>query len=161
LSADLSALPANERRHTLLDLVRTHTAAVLGHDNRAAVSPDQGFMAMGFDSLTALELANNLTSATGTRVPATLIFDHPTPAAAAEHLNAELTVAPPSLDTELTALEKALTALPAESRLRFADRLRSLAAQCTPPPEQSGTDVRSSSATELFDLLDRELSHPQ
>ncbi|HEX2133070.1 MAG TPA: type I polyketide synthase [Actinophytocola sp.] len=165
LAARLAALPDSERHHTLLDLVRTHTAAVLGHDDRAAVPPDQGFMAMGFDSLTALELANDLTSVTGTRVPATLIFDHPTPAAVAEHLNTELAETTPDttppLDTELAALEKALTAMPPESRDQVANRLRALAARFTEPPETSGTDARTSTATELFDLLDRELSHPQ
>ncbi|MGW3074086.1 SDR family NAD(P)-dependent oxidoreductase [Kitasatospora sp. NPDC001132] len=88
LAADsaLSALPAAERDRTLLELVRTEVAAVLRHESAAAISPTRAFTEIGFDSLAAVELRNRLNSATGLRLPATLVFDYPSPKTLAEHI---------------------------------------------------------------------------
>ena len=59
---------------------------MLAHPDPAALDPDRPFKDLGIDSLTALELRNTLTRQTGLALPATLIFDHPTPTAIAAHL---------------------------------------------------------------------------
>ncbi|MEU4626905.1 type I polyketide synthase, partial [Actinoplanes sp. NPDC023801] len=84
--ADFSGLTATDRRHALLELVRARTAAVLRHPDPGAIDVNRAFHDIGFDSLTAIELRNTLAAATGLRLPATLVFDHPTPAALADHL---------------------------------------------------------------------------
>ncbi|MFE0603977.1 type I polyketide synthase [Streptomyces sp. NPDC058871] len=86
----LAALGASEQRRLLLDLVRTHAAAVLGHPTVDAIRPGKAFQDMGFASLTAVELRNRLNTATGLRLPSTLIFDHPSSTALAEEIRAEL-----------------------------------------------------------------------
>ncbi|MEU6594753.1 type I polyketide synthase, partial [Streptomyces sp. NPDC046881] len=85
----LGATPGEQGR-ILLDLVREQAAVVLGHSGKGAFEADRTFRETGFDSLTAVELRHRLTTATGLKLPSTLVFDHPTPTALARHLGAEL-----------------------------------------------------------------------
>ncbi|GGU31720.1 type I polyketide synthase [Lentzea flava] len=91
LLAKLGGLPNAERVRIVVDVVRAEAAKVIGYANADAVGAEKEFRALGFDSLTAIELRNALALATGLTLPATLIFDYPTPLVLAEHLLAELT----------------------------------------------------------------------
>ncbi|MFB8413905.1 type I polyketide synthase [Streptomyces albidoflavus] len=90
LRAELAALSRTDGRALLLDLVRRHTAEVLGHGTGDLVDPRRPFRDLGFDSLTAVELRSALARATGLTLPATLAFDHPTPSDLVGFLHTEL-----------------------------------------------------------------------
>ncbi|WP_159060353.1 type I polyketide synthase, partial [Streptomyces griseoruber] len=102
LTRRLAALPAPEQRAAFEELVRAHAAVVLDHAGPQDVEPTRSFRELGFDSLTAVELRNALSAAVGRPLPATLVFDYPTPTALAEHLRASL--APATGSTPDTAL---------------------------------------------------------
>ncbi|MEU0296656.1 SDR family NAD(P)-dependent oxidoreductase, partial [Streptomyces microflavus] len=87
----IAELPRHEDRvRALTELVRAHAATVLRHPDADAVRSTKAFSALGFDSLTAVELRNRLAAATGLALPAAVLFDHPTPSALADRLLADL-----------------------------------------------------------------------
>ncbi|QVQ52473.1 SDR family NAD(P)-dependent oxidoreductase [Spiractinospora alimapuensis] len=95
LGERLAAMNGVDRDAHLLDLVRRNTAQVLGMGDAQAVPIDRPFKEMGFDSLTSVELRNRLGAATGTRLPATLLFDYPTPTAVRDFVRGELDLTDP------------------------------------------------------------------
>ncbi|GGV64800.1 polyketide synthase [Streptomyces longisporoflavus] len=86
----LAALDEKEQLSRVLDLVLAETATVLGHMNADGIRPKQRFSDLGFDSLTSVELRNQLASTTGCRLPATVVFDRPTPTELAAFLRTVL-----------------------------------------------------------------------
>jgi acyl transferase domain-containing protein/acyl carrier protein len=164
----LSPLPEAEQTRMLLDLVRSNAATVLGHRNGDTIKAAQEFQDVGFDSLTAVELRNRLTDATQLQLPATMVFDHPTPAALAGFLRHRLGLAnttpmSPVL-RELERLERALSAtgvLDGDVRAQLARRLRVLATAWSggagESADDNGLDLDTATDEEMFELIDHEL----
>ncbi|AGL16002.1 type I polyketide synthase [Actinoplanes sp. N902-109] len=163
LAGRLSGLSQSEQEHLLTGIVRAEAAVVLGHATPDAIPAEQTFKDLGIDSLTAVELRNGLNAATGLRLPATLVFDYPTPAAIAAHLRTALapegSATVPVLD-ELGRLEAAIrTGSAGESvREELTERLRRLLDAVTASAEKSRTereaDLGAATDDELFALVD-------
>ncbi|MEV4743883.1 type I polyketide synthase [Streptomyces sp. NPDC049555] len=169
LTERLAALSPAERGRALTDLVRAQVAQVLGHADPSGISAERPFQELGFDSLTAVELRNLLNKATGLRLPTTLVFDHPSPAALAAHLEGRLDIRPVSaadpvldgLDGLRAAIETA-AATGGDERERITVRLRELlaaaeaaggAAAAEEEPD-ADADLDEASDEELFALFD-------
>ncbi|GHE13875.1 type I polyketide synthase [Streptomyces alanosinicus] len=82
----LAALPRARRHRAVAELVTGQVAALLGYDRADLVGSDKPFKELGFDSLAAVNLRNRLGQETGLRLPATLVYDHPTSGALTRHL---------------------------------------------------------------------------
>ncbi|SHM83222.1 Phosphopantetheine attachment site [Actinacidiphila paucisporea] len=172
----LAALDAAGQLRLLVDLVRSSAAYVLGQSVDETVRATQTFKDVGFDSLTAVRMRNRLAEATGIRLTATLVFDHPTPTALATHLRDRLGLSAADSATEpsrelladlpeLDRLEASLAAAASTgagrgpAAARIAARLAALADRWTAAtvPEDADVDLDTASDDEIFQLLDNEL----
>ncbi|WP_318842922.1 SDR family NAD(P)-dependent oxidoreductase [Myceligenerans pegani] len=168
LADQLHDLEPEERGGHVLDLVLRQVTQVLGGVD---APPDRPFRDLGFDSLTAVDLRNRLAAAAGTALPATLVFDHPTPAALADRLM-ELVLPDTSPaergKAELDQLGDIIAGLGEdddELRSLLTVRLRTLLARLAEKPALPDWDgasdtaerIESASAAEIFDFIDNEL----
>ncbi|WP_443072132.1 type I polyketide synthase [Streptomyces sp. WMMC1477] len=169
LSRQLAGRSPDERLAFFHELVRDHVADVLARGSAHTVDTTREFADLGFDSLTAVELRNRLGGVTGLRLPATLVFDYPTPDALARHLNDRIRPDAdevPSGYAELDQLEAALSAtrIDSENRAGLVKRLQSLVWKLeNDTPEDAstgpgdGTSLDSATDDEMFDLINKEL----
>ncbi|WP_417790382.1 SDR family NAD(P)-dependent oxidoreductase [Streptomyces coeruleoprunus] len=178
LRRDLARLSAAERLDRITALVRARVAAVLGHEgtDSDAIAADRAFKELGFDSLTAVELRNQLGTATGVRLPATLVFDYPTPGALAGFLDeclAKDTADGPAdggapaaadgaaVDAAVDRLVSAFSAAALDDTTRghVVARLRELIRAWSPDPHDLPVPLESATPDELFTLLDEQLGN--
>jgi polyketide synthase 7 len=173
----LNGLSAEQRRRELVELVCSNAATVLGHPSTADVGPERAFQDLGFDSLTAVELRNRLKTATGLTLSPTLIFDYPTPAALADHLDTQLAAAPTAIDQpdlmgrfdDITRELQTLLDQPdwkPEDKTRLTTRIQTLLATLSAPSPEPNSDhaddrydddIDSATESQLFAILDEEL----
>ncbi|MFK4268609.1 type I polyketide synthase [Streptomyces milbemycinicus] len=164
----LAAQSPQARTGTLLALVRAHVAGALRYPAAESVDPEQPFKELGFDSLAAVEFRNRLRGAIGLTLPATLVFDYPTPTALAGYLVSQVLPAEPADEpaaAHLDEIEATLAALDADDprRAGLTHRLRLLLWRYAdgddalePREETGGDDLETASADEMFALIDRE-----
>ncbi|WP_328610174.1 SDR family NAD(P)-dependent oxidoreductase [Amycolatopsis sp. NBC_00345] len=171
LVSRLAGLNDDGRYEVLLDLVRGEVALVLGHADAGGIEPDREFQNLGFDSLTAVEFRNRMNTATGLRLPATLLFDYPTPAGLVDHLRGELVAAgpgPASILDELDQLEGSFATATVDEEMfkQIEGRLEVLrtqwAARRTGPAagQEPEFDFDSATDDDVFRLLDDQLGRP-
>jgi acyl transferase domain-containing protein/acyl carrier protein len=166
LRQSLAGLSEQAQEELLAELVATHTAAVLCYDVADAIDETRAFRDLGLDSLTGVQLRSRLSSATGLRLPLTLVFDYPKPTVLARYLRAQL-AAPTGesgLVTALEELDRLETVLPAvaedeQARERVATRLTDMLSRLSGKNAQPRTGsvaerLREATDDELFALID-------
>ncbi|MFI9383505.1 type I polyketide synthase [Kutzneria sp. NPDC052558] len=152
----LSGLPPAKQDEILLATVRTEAAAVIGRADPEAIAADRAFKEFGFDSLTAMELRSRLGAAIGLRLPAAVVFDHPTATALATHLRGYVVTDVAGIFRSIDGLGGALAGIAADdaARAEIGDRLRALLAHFS--GTGSGGELDEATDDELFTFIDTE-----
>jgi acyl transferase domain-containing protein/NADPH:quinone reductase-like Zn-dependent oxidoreductase len=164
LAQELTSTTPEEALSFTIGLVTGEAATILGHVTPQAIDPGRPFKELGFDSLMGVELRNRLAKRTGLRLPATIVFDHPTSAALSDYLlvqvDRRLSRSVPTVDEELAAIEHRLSSIVTgeEERAKVVARLGSLLSGLTARDTvQDDEDIAAASADEVFELIDKEL----
>jgi polyketide synthase 12 len=169
LAARLAALSPAGQDEAVRQIVLAQAALVLGLAGPEAADAGRSFRELGFDSLTAVELRNRLNALTGLRLPATVVFDYPTPATLASYIRTELDGAHSEETTILLAfsgLEKLESSLDmlienAAARVRVALRLKGILAALSAADDAAGgwlaDKIQSASDDDIFDFIDNQL----
>jgi NAD(P)-dependent dehydrogenase (short-subunit alcohol dehydrogenase family)/acyl carrier protein len=170
LAQQLAGQPRTEQDRILMNTIRAEAAAVLGYSSPEAIEAGRAFRDLGFDSLTAMELRNRLTAATGIRLPATLVFDYPSPAVLAEYLWTEEfsgAAVPIPLVEELDKLESLLSdTTPDDATYEMVTaRLRGCLSrwsniEVSLKNQAVAQQIESASDDEIFDFIHNELGGP-
>ncbi|CCH32003.1 SDR family NAD(P)-dependent oxidoreductase [Actinosynnema sp. NPDC047251] len=166
----LSELDGAARAEFVLDVVRGGVAAVLGLADPTVIDPEQPFRELGFDSLTAVEMRNRLAAVTGVPLPATAVFDHPTPAKLAVFMLSRLASdgGQPPRSTVLAALDRledVLVTGDVDDHDEITVRLQTLLSRWLETGGKPGDGafadpagaLDSASTAELFEFIDNEL----
>ncbi|MEV0416099.1 type I polyketide synthase [Streptomyces sp. NPDC050448] len=154
LADSLRAVSDTEQDRILLRLVRGHASTVLGHSGAEGIGPRQAFQEVGFDSLAAVNLRNSLNAATGLRLPATLIFDYPTPEALVGYLRSELLrEADDGPDAREDELRQVLASVPF-ARFKEAGVLDTLLGLAEADTDADAPEVEPSAAAADVELID-------
>ena len=160
LARRLVSMTDDEREAVVLAVVRAEAAQVLGHSSLEAIDPACAFNEAGFDSLAAVELRNRLGTVTGLRLPATLVFDYPTPRELAGYLLEEMaqdgdgTAA--SVDRTLDEVERMVAAIAESGSERKRVHARLKVCLSALEEEHAEEDLDSASDDEMFEILDTE-----
>jgi acyl transferase domain-containing protein/acyl carrier protein len=167
LKQQLVGLLRGEQQRMLVSLVQTQAAAVLNYPTPNAVEATRAFSDLGFDSLTAVELRNRLSAATGLQLPATLLFDCPNPTALADYLwheefQDELT--PVSLVQEVDRLGSLLadTKPDDDTYQLISERLQGIISQWHAGDTSTGRQavaekIEAATDDEIFEFIHKEL----
>jgi acyl carrier protein len=168
LAQRLRALTTTEQRQLTIDMVRAEVTAALGHASPEAVDTHTALTELGSDSLTAVELRNRLSTATGLTLSATSIFDYPTVAQLAEHLIEQLVgdqTAPGAsrIEAELDRLDTLISQAVEHSAVqKILPRIEALLDKCRrsvdgvyESPEED--DLASATPDELLEFISTEL----